>query len=216
MFRARVGEGAHVAVVGLGAGVILSYARPGTHWTVYEIDPAIATLATDPRWFTYWTDAPVRPTLVIGDGRLRLREAVDGTFDLIVLDAFASDSVPAHLLTCEAVDLYRRKLRPGGAVLLNVSNRYVDLAPVLAAVARQSGLNAWSRLHSYEDPMVGAFASRWVLLDDLATPTPPTTEWSRMDPDPSVQAWTDDHTNILAVVRPLRRTWLSLTAGSTQ
>ena len=158
------------------------------------------------RWFTYWADAPVRPTLVIGDGRLRLREADDGTFDLIVLDAFASDSVPAHLLTCEAVELYRRKLRPGGAVLLNVSNRYVDLAPVLAAVARAVG-------HSTRGRGFTATRTRW------SAPSPPggscwttqrsavapTAEWERMVPDPSVQAWTDDHTNIVSVLRPLRR-----------
>ena len=98
-------------------------------WTVYEIDPAIARLAQDPSLFSHWAESAVAPALVIGDGRLRLREAPDASYDLIVVDAFASDSIPVHLLTREAMRLYERKLRAGGAVLFNVSNRYIDLAP---------------------------------------------------------------------------------------
>ena len=129
-------------MIGLGAGVILRYARPGTTWTVYEIDPAIARVAQDPRLFSHWAEAAVAPALVIGDGRLRLRDALDGSYDLIVVDAFASDSVPVHLLTREVMQLYARKLRMGGVTLFNVSNRYVDLAPVLGATASPLGLVA--------------------------------------------------------------------------
>ncbi len=131
--------GRRVGVVGLGSGSMAGYAKPGESWTYYEIDPAVERIARDPRYFTYLTCAPGLH-VVLGDARLSLARAPDRSFDLLVLDAFSSDGIPVHLLTREAIALYRTKLRPGGAILLHLSNRHLDLAPVVAAEAREAGL----------------------------------------------------------------------------
>ncbi len=203
VFRARGTGRDHVALVGLGAGVILRYARPGSQWTVYEIDPAIARIAQNPAMFSHWTDAAVTPALVVGDGRIGLREAPDASFDVIVVDAFASDAIPAHLLTREAIQLYLRKLRHGGTVLFHISNRYVDLAPVLGATAAALGLAAYERFDQTADDATGLFASKWVLVGGQAT-SKPTEQWSTVELLPTDHGWTDDYSNVLAVLGPVR------------
>ena len=205
IFRARLPPGAHVAVLGLGAGVILRYAQPGTQWTVYEIDPAIAGVARDPAVFSHWAEAAVTPALVLGDGRLRLRDAPDGAYDLIVVDAFASDSVPTHLLTREAMQLYVRKLREGGTALFNVSNRYLDLAPVLGATAAALGLAAHERLDETTGGAVDLLSSKWVEVGSPATLRQPAARWTAVEVRATDHGWTDDYSNLLAVLRPVRR-----------
>ena len=204
VFRERVGDRARVAVIGLGAGVILRYAQPGSEWTIYEIDPAIARLAQDATLFSHWAEAAVAPTLVIGDGRLRLREAADAGFDLIVVDAFASDSIPLHLLTKEVMALYTRKLRDGGAVLFNISNRYLELTPVIGATASPLGLVAYERADQTHDVTAGLFPSRWVLVGKEATLKAPTPEWNIVEVLKNDRGWTDDYSNVFAVLRPVR------------
>ena len=126
-----------IGAVGLGTGAIASYARPDQDWTFYELDPAVERLARDDRYFTFLRDSRARSlNVVIGDARLRLAAEPDGSFDLLVLDAFSSDAIPIHLLTAEAFALYERKLAPDGVILLHLSNRYLDLPPVVAAVAQ--------------------------------------------------------------------------------
>src|SRR5262249_45082582 len=130
-----------VAVVGLGAGGLACYAEPGQRWAVYQIDPAVERVARDPRYFTYLSDCRAgRLDVVLGDARLRLREAPDHEFDLIVLDAFSSDAIPLHLLTREALHLYLDKLADHGLIAVHISNRFLDLAPVLGALARDADL----------------------------------------------------------------------------
>jgi hypothetical protein len=202
VFRDRAGQTNRVAVLGLGAGVILRYAQPGSAWTVYEIDPAIARLAQDPAYFTHWVEAAGSPVLVLGDGRLRLRTAADASYDLIIADAFASDSVPLHLLTREALSLYHRKLRDGGAIVFNISNRYLDLAPAIAATASHLGLVAYEAADETEDQANGLFPSRWLLVGAPATLSPPAPRWQLVHTDPTDQGWTDDHSNVIAVLRP--------------
>ena len=204
VFRERVGDRAHVAVIGLGAGVILRYAQPDSEWTIYEIDPAIARLAQDATLFSHWTEAAVAPTLVIGDGRLRLREAPDAGYDLIVVDAFASDSIPLHLLTREVMALYTQKLRAGGAVLFNISNRYLDLAPVIGATALPLGLVAYERSDDTHDLAAGVFPSTWVLVGNNATLTAPTPKWNVVKVLENDRGWTDDYSNVFAVLQPVR------------
>jgi hypothetical protein len=126
-----------IGAVGLGTGAIASYARPDQDWTFYELDPAVEWLARDGRYFTFLRDSQARSlNVVTGDARLRLAAEPDGSFDLLVLDAFSSDAIPIHLLTAEAFALYERKLAAGGVILLHLSNRYLDLPPVVAAVAQ--------------------------------------------------------------------------------
>ncbi len=144
------------------------------------------------------------PDLIVGDGRLRLRDAPDAAYDLIVVDAFSSDAVPVHLLTREALLLYDRKLRAGGAMLFNVSNRYIDLAPMLGATARPLGLVAYDRDDDTEDLSIGLFPSQWVLVGRPGALTTPTAQWTAVDVHPGDRDWTDDYSNVLAVVRPVR------------
>src|SRR5205807_9996005 len=101
---------------GLGSGAVAAYGRAGDRYTFYEIDPAMARIASNPRYFTFLHDSKARVRIVIGDGRLELANAPPHSYDLIVLDAFSSDSVPVHLLTREAAELYLSKLRPGGLI----------------------------------------------------------------------------------------------------
>ncbi len=194
-----------VAVVGLGTGALSAYGRPGDQFDFYEIDPEMVRLARDGRWFTYLAISPARVSVILGDGRIRLAEAADGTYDLIVLDAFNSDAVPVHLMTREAVQLYLRKLRPGGILALHISNRYLDLRPVVAAVAADLGVAARIRIRAPrrtdEASAEGLTGSIWAVLAPDSTGLGPLRGWSRPAVNPRVRAWTDDYSNLFAVFK---------------
>ncbi len=149
-----------MAVVGLGAAALACYADPAQGWTFYEIDPAVARVARDPRFFTYLADSRAGSlAVVLGDARLRLRDAPGHGFGLIVLDAFSSDAVPFHLLTREALRLYRRKLAAGGLIAYHITNRYLDLDPVLGALRGPRGWSAGCDTTSSYRPSSGGPAS---------------------------------------------------------
>ncbi|WP_030172668.1 fused MFS/spermidine synthase [Spirillospora albida] len=194
------GTADRVAVVGLGAGTVAAYGRPGQRFDFYEIDPAVVRIARDR--FTYLRDCPCDARTVVGDGRLRLAEAPDGAYGLIVLDAFSSDAVPAHLLTREALRVYMRKLRPGGVLAFHVSNRHLDLAPMLGATARAEGLAAVSRTGGREDEEA-AHRSQWVALARDTTTLRPLTDlaapWRAVAPTGPV--WTDAYSSLWGVLR---------------
>jgi hypothetical protein len=160
------GAGRTVGIVGLGAGGLAAYARSGERWTFFEIDPVVARVARDPAFFTYLSAAAARPDVVIGDGRLELARVADGTHDLLVLDAFSSDSIPVHLLTVEALRDAMRTVAPGGLLAVHVSNRYYDLAPAVAAAARDLGLASLARFYTpaAAERELGAVPSIWVVL----------------------------------------------------
>ena len=138
--RAR-SEGAAIGVVGLGSGTIAAYAEPTDSLTYFEIDPLVVGLASDPRYFSYLHDTPAPTTVVEGDGRLSLATWPSASLDVLVLDAFSSDSVPPHLLTAEAIETYVRTLKPGGVLAFNLSNRYYDLG----GRSRRDGSASWPR-----------------------------------------------------------------------
>lgn len=131
-----------VGVVGLGCGTIMAYHRPGWHFTFYEIDPAVVRIAENPEYFTYLADHQGEYEVVVGDARLQLERAKPQGFDLLVLDAFSSDTIPIHLMTREALAAYRRHLKPDGLLAFHISNRHLDLRPVLGALAQDAGLRA--------------------------------------------------------------------------
>ena len=141
--RAKGGPLGSVAAVGVGTGSLACQISPGEDWRFYEIDARVVSLATDPAKFSFISQCAPRVPFVIGDARLTLADAADGAFDLIVIDAFSSDAIPVHLLTREALGLYLSKLTPRGALLFHISNRNMDLAPVVAATAREHGLITW-------------------------------------------------------------------------
>jgi spermidine synthase len=205
VFAARRSRLDDVAVIGLGAGSIAAYGRAGDRYTFYEIDPAVARIASDRRLFTFLADSKADVRIVIGDGRLELVSARPRAYDLIVLDAFSSDAVPVHLLTRQAVDLYLRKLAPGGILALHISNMHLDLEPVVAGVARSLGLAGLSQAHAVtaEQQDRGATPSQWVVLarDKSAfgrmAGDP---RWNALSVDEDQPVWTDEYSNVLSVI----------------
>ncbi len=184
---------AHVGIVGLGAGALAAYGHTGQRFTFFELDPLVETIARDQSLFTYLRDCAADVRVVLGDARLSL-ESAKAKYDLIVLDAFSSDSVPVHLMTTQAVDLYLSRLTPGGLLVFNVSNRYVRLAPVLAAVARALGASAWMA-SDLEVPTAeqkaGKLPSEWLVV---ARSWNPSARWTPLTSD--VRAWTDQFSNL--------------------
>lgn len=195
-----------VAVVGLGSGALACYQQPGESWTFYEIDPAVIRIARDPRYFTYLADCAPDAAMVVGDARLAMRSAEAGAYDLIVLDAFSSDTPPVHLLTREALALYMEKLAPGGVLAYHISNVYLDLRPVVAGIANDAGLLAYTRDDdriTYTELDNGKSGSRWaVLARDQADIAPLITDprWRPAVLDPSLPVWTDEYSSILRIL----------------
>lgn len=205
-----------IAVIGLGSGDMACYGRPGQSWTFYEIDPTVERIARDTALFRYLEACGEGVEVVIGDGRLSLERVPDGTYDLLVVDAFSSDAIPVHLLTVEALRLYVAKLAPGGSLVLHISNRHMNLRPVVANGAAAVGLagryqffsigrrdEAAEPAASRVEPVYDrAASSTWAVLardpsdlsflDDAA--------WPRLEPDSSFGTWTDDFSNIVEVL----------------
>ena len=189
-----------IAVVGLGAGTIAAYEEPGQTMTFFEIDPLVVRVATDPQYFTYLSSAPTKPSIVLGDARLSLRNVAAGAFDLMILDAFSSDAIPTHLLTVEAIADDLRVLRPGGLLAVHVSNRYYDLAPALAAAGARLGATVLDRGYTPTpaEAEVHASISYWVILTrdrDIADMFI-ADGWTRGDAA-GIVPLTDDHPDIL-------------------
>ena len=198
----------HVGVIGLGAGSMAAYAKAGERWTFYDIDPSVLRIAQDTNFFTYLARSAAAETrLVEGDARLRLREAADGGYDLLVLDAFSSDAIPVHLITREAVALYLRKLAPGGKLAFHISNRYLDLEPVLANLAedlRLVALGCDDMSLTDAEFATGREQAHWVVMArteaDLAG-FQRRIRWSPLEGRTGVGVWTDDFSSPLRVIQ---------------
>lgn len=215
-FHARPREVAappNVAVVGLGVGSLAAYAEPGERWTFYEIDPDILRIARDPDNFRFLDDCRAESLdVVIGDARLKLREAPDHRYDLIVLDAFSADAIPMHLLTREALAVYRQKLAEQGILAFHISNRSIELESVLAALAHDADLvyRVRSDLEVRpEDRQAGKQASIWVVMaahdaDLGGVATDP--KWAPPSPGRrGGSVWTDDFSSITEHLLLFRR-----------
>ena len=199
-----------VALVGLGTGTTACYARPGERWTYYEIDPLVVAIAREPRLFTYLRDCQPDVRIVLGDARRSLAAVPARTLDLLVLDAFSSDAIPVHLLTREALAEYRRVLRPAGIVAFHVSNRYLDLRPVLAEAAREARMAGAMIDRDVTDAEKAQlrYGSRWVALAMSARVLAPlvrTAGWEVLPPSAPVRAWTDDYSDVLGLLLARRR-----------
>jgi hypothetical protein len=192
-----------VAVVGLGTGTQACYARPQERWTFFEIDPSVVKFARDPRLFTFLEDCRAPWEVRLGDARIRLRDEADHRFGLIILDAFSSDAIPTHLLTREALRLYRGKLAPGGLIAFHITNLFIDLPPVLGALATDAGLaiRVRSDLDLTDDQLKeGKYSSIWAVMaarqEDLgALASDPRWKEPTLGRDDVV--WTDDFTDIV-------------------
>jgi hypothetical protein len=202
------GDQARIDVVGLGAGTLACYARPGQRWSFYEIDPAIARIARDPKSFRFLDRCLPDAHVVIGDARLTLAGAPAASADLLVVDAFSSDSIPMHLLTGEAFDVYRRHLKPGGLLMVHITNRFLDIEPVIAAAAAEGGWTArrLSFTPTAAERSANAAPSIWIALSQspvtiarLAAEDP--ADWQAVRARPGFRAWSDDHASLLPLIR---------------
>jgi hypothetical protein len=199
-----------VALIGLGAGTAAAYGESGEHFTYFEIDPAVARLATDPKLFTYIADSRARVEIVLGDGRRRIGECADGRFDLIVLDAFSSDAIPVHLLTLEAVASYLQKLRPGGCLAVHLTNAFLPLEPVVAAIASELHVTSaakWDTVLTAEQAFEGKDRSRWAVVLRDGSASLPVGESDGWTITPSTGGaisrsflWTDDRSNLVELL----------------
>ncbi len=197
---------ARVAIVGLGIGGLAPYAKAGQGWTFYELDPAVEAVARDASVFTYLRDCPAASVdVVLGDARLRLADAPEHAFDLIILDAFSSDAIPVHLLTREALALYLDKRAPGGLIAYHISTRHLDLEPILGALASERGLVARIRRDltiTPEEKRLGKQPTVWVILAVSATDLGPIADdsrWKAARANRSV--WTDDRSSLLDALK---------------
>jgi predicted O-methyltransferase YrrM len=201
----RLRAAREIGAVGLGVGSLAAYADGDQQWTFFEIDPAIERIARDNGFFTFLDRCGARCRVVLGDARLSLQEAPQ-QFDAIVLDAFSSDSIPLHLLTREALDLYLSRLNPDGVLLFHISNRYLALGDVLGRLARERGLTAVRQLQQAESEMLreGGISSEWVVVSenpDVIAPLSFNRAWSVLGQSTGAALWTDDYSNILSVLR---------------
>jgi SAM-dependent methyltransferase len=210
MVHARAGGPINYAVIGLGTGTLACQRRPGDTMTYYEINPNVVRVARDPKLFRFVSECAPDVPIVVGDARLRLADAPDGSYDLIFVDAFLGAAIPIHLLTREAMTLYLRKLKPDGIVAMHVSNYHLELASVAAGIAEANHVIArvydggdveadWDQQHWV--PRVAAMARREEDFGALAK----SQFWPIRKRDPNQRVWTDDYSNIFgSVVRNLR------------
>ena len=206
--RERKGGPIRVAVIGLGSGTLTCASEPGEDWKFFEIDQSMVDTARDPKYFTFIQNCEPDLKPVIGDARLTFAKEPDGIYDLIIVDAYSSDAIPIHLATEEAMEIYKQKLAPQGAVVMHVSNRHLELASVVVGIADANDLKSWvysedsGRDNEYifstsvvvsarEEADVGALAS--------------SDKWALTEAEDNQRVWTDDYSNVLgAVWRRLR------------
>ncbi|HXF66349.1 MAG TPA: fused MFS/spermidine synthase [Burkholderiales bacterium] len=194
-----------VGVIGLGAGAIAAYARRGDHFRFYEIDPQVAAVAVTE--FTFLRDSPAQVDVVLGDGRLSLEREPDQGYDLLAIDAFSGDSIPMHLITREAMATYVRHLKPDGAIVFQATNRFVDIAPVVARLAAEFGMSA--ALVS-DSPESSTGPDYWISGTDqiivtrnqrLLAAEPVRSAAQPLAPRPDFRLWTDDYYNLLRILK---------------
>ena len=197
--------GGQVAIVGLGTGATAAYTRAGQRWTFYEINPAVVEIARDPAYFTYLSYCAAAPIEVsLGDARLQLQNAPPAHYALIVLDAFSSDAIPMHLMTVEALDLYLSRLAPGGLLVFHISNRSLDLHPVVADLARARSLVCLSFDDTARNQPGGKEPSQWVVMarrPEDAQALSADTRWQPLEGHPGRPVWTDDFSNIVTIFK---------------
>jgi hypothetical protein len=193
--------GMRVGVIGLGAGTLAIYGQPGEHYRIYEINPKVRDISKE--YFSYTKQSKADLEIVMGDARLSLEREQPNNFDVLAVDAFSSDAIPVHLLTREAVELYLRHIKPSGIVAVHVSNKYLNLNPVVQKIADALDL-ALIEVQSAGVPGSEQFASDWVLLtrDKSLFQRP---EYravaSRPAPEPNAPLFTDDYSNLYQILR---------------
>ncbi len=193
-----------IGSVGLGAGALACYVKPQQNWTFYEIDPLVIRIARNTNYFHYLSLCAKNSTMIVGDARLSLNNEPDKKFDLLILDAFSSDSVPIHLLTQEAIKLYFAKLKPNGILAFHITNRHLEIKKVMANHAQQLKLAAIIQEFKPQNPAPLVVATDWVVIAKKAEFLAPLSKsrlgnWQKLPLYFNMKPWTDDFTNILAI-----------------
>ena len=194
-----------IAVLGLGAGALSCYTEPGQQMTYYEIDPLVEQIARDENLFTYLSDCPGQSDVVLGDARLRLAEVPNGEYGMIVGDAFSSDAIPVHLLTREAFDMYLDKVNENGVIATHISNRHLELEPVVGDLARDRGLVCYGQFDDQIEAVPFKLASHLVVMardeEDLGN-VARDARWQPCEVSPETdKVWTDDFSNLLSTLK---------------
>jgi SAM-dependent methyltransferase len=189
-----------IGVIGLGAGTIAAYGRPGDRVRFYEINPAVTPIAQNV--FTYIRDSGAQVTIEEGDARNSLSRESPQQFDVLVVDAFSGDAIPLHLLTAQALELYRRHLAPGGIIAFHISNQHVDLEPAIALLAQSAGMQA-RRFSTLANEDRGEYSAYWVLVtNNTAFFALPQVAKAGLVPvlRPGLREWTDDYSSLLPLL----------------
>ena len=187
-----------VGVVGLGCGTLATYGRAGDTCRFYEINPLVVQVANSQ--FTYLQDSPAKVEVALGDARLSLEREQSQQFDVLMIDAFSGDAIPVHLLTREAFEIYWRHLKPGGMVVVNVSNAHLNLDPVIQRAAASFGKIAL-RYANKPAAATGCLPSDWALIADPSIrTTAPELVRAELQPWPGFRMWTDDFSNVWSIL----------------
>lgn len=202
----------NIAVIGLGTGTLACYGRAGRHFDFYEIDPDVIRVAKDKSLFTYLSDCKSPYKTILGDGRLELAKMPDATYDAIIIDAFSSDNIPMHLLTLEAITLYMHKVKAGGVIAFNLSNRHLNLEKPIAAASRDTRVPVIIR-QSRSEPVfkdsplrsAPAFYAVMTTNPDILLAMQKDSRWTPAKGDKDFRTWTDHYANILAAFRKIAR-----------
>ena len=194
------GKPRNIGVVGLGAGTLAAYGRPGDRITFYEINPAVEPIARN--LFTYIRESGAQISVVNGDARTSLASEPPQNYDILVIDAFSGDAIPLHLLTTQALELYKRHLAPNGILAFHISNQHVNLEPEVAQLAKAAGMQTM-RVSSASNEDRGEFNATWMLVTNSSTffDTPEVFNRARKPAlNPAVHAWTDDYSSLLPIL----------------
>jgi spermidine synthase len=202
--REKRGGPINVAVVGLGTGTLACQMKPGDQLTYYEIDPSVVKIAKDTKRFTFLSECAPDVKIVVGDARLTLADAPNGQYDVLIVDAFSSDAIPTHLLTKEAMAIFKDKIKPDGIVLMHISNKHMTLSPVVAGVAEANDMvsRANDSDEGYDDDnhVFGSLVVAVAHKDEDFGPLAKSEKWVEQEADENEWVWTDDYSNVIGAI----------------
>jgi hypothetical protein len=222
MALSEIGTKGTYGIIGLGAGTLACYSKPGETWKFFEINAIVTQLAKDPQYFPYMQRCAPNAPVIMGDARLTMQKELDKTYDVLIIDAFSSDAVPVHLLTIQAMELYMRLLKDGGVIAFHVSNKHLDLQSVISsnvsALNRKGNtLDVLNYLH--EAPanyrQTGVATSHVMILSksDVALSMLRKSRFATEVPESDVSPWTDDYSNVISAI--MRQQRVNITASTT-
>jgi spermidine synthase len=195
------GQPRRIGVIGLGTGTIAAFGVPGDVIRFYDLNPAVEPIARN--LFTYLRHSKATVEVVNGDARVSMAKEPPQQYNVIAIDAFSGDAIPVHLITSEALELYRHHLAPGGVIAFHVSNRYLRLAAVVRQLADYAGMTS-TDIHSAVDDERAVFGAEWVLVTEnpaLAAAFEVAADTEDIAPPPGLRRWTDDYNSLLPILR---------------